>query len=140
MGRIVAITEDDLRAIEAVTGLSVPAPLRSVFQRFRAGEDLELEEDQDLSGLGVELQWMTPEEIIDEATRAYPGILAVQRSLLPVGKCLLGSGDPYFLRLSDGALVRVPHDAARGESLDEKQIEVVALSIDNVLTRRAADP
>ena len=55
------------------------------------------------------------------------------RGLIPIGTCLDGSGDPYFFLVRDGAVVRVPHDAATETSLDEAQIELVADSVDRLL-------
>jgi hypothetical protein len=44
---------------------------------------------RDLSGLGVEMQWMTGDEVLDEATRCEPGISAAGVSPLPVAGRLL---------------------------------------------------
>ncbi len=71
----------------------------------------EVDEEHDKSGLGVELKWMSGEEIGDEAIHAYPGQVVVSSRYFPVGVCLVGSEDPYFLRVRTGELVRVPHDA-----------------------------
>ena len=101
------------------------------------GVQLSIAPEDDLSGLGVELEWMAPDDVLAEATGAYPGIVAVARGLIPVGTCLEGSGDPYFLRVRDGAVVRVPHDAATETTLDETAIELVASSIDDLLDRAA---
>lgn len=60
-----------------------------------------LEESDDESGIGVEMRWFYPEEIIDEARSAYPGIAAASHRYLPVGACLFGTGDPYFVHSDD---------------------------------------
>jgi hypothetical protein len=70
--------------------------------------------------------------IVDEAVEAYPGILALPLGYIPVAKCLEGSGDPYFFRLNDGAIVRIPHQAAVGSELDEEQVEVVSDSVEEL--------
>lgn len=57
---------------------------------------LSIDEDNDKSGLGAELIWFTAEQIIDEALRAYPGIAVTKLGYLPIGGCMIGSGDPYF--------------------------------------------
>ena len=82
-------------------------------------------EERDPSGLGVSMQWLDPEQMLSEAIDVYPGIVAVARGYFPIGMCLAGSGDPYFFRRSDGAVVRVPHDAASETSgeLNENAIE-----------------
>lgn len=97
-----------------------------------SGTTFELDEDDDASGLGVELKWMNAEEMADEAINAYPGKAVQALGYLPVGICLMGSGDPYFLRLQTGGdptLVRVPHDAVVDEQIQESSIEVVSESL-----------
>ena len=89
-------------------------------ERNLAGSAFSLDNESDLSEMGVELRWMTVEQIIDEATNVYPGIAATKRGYLPFGICLEGSGDPYFLKIGEGyddtSVVRIPHDAvAEGE-------------------------
>src|SRR5215470_8208132 len=83
----------------------------------------------DNSGLGVEMKWLKPSQIISEAVEAFPGIAAAKSGYLPVGMCLEGSGDYYFLRTTtsdDPPLVRVPHDAVDAEQrLLEEQVEIV---------------
>jgi hypothetical protein len=93
------------------------------------GVKLSLSDEVDTSGLGVEMQWMDPDQMISEATEVYPGILAVKRGYFPVGMCLVGSGDSYFYRAADGAIVRIPHDACTEKTLDKSSIEVVSKSI-----------
>jgi hypothetical protein len=131
-GRV--LTLDEVRLVEAATGQTVPVSLAALLtSRPLVGLDLRLEEDADESGLGAEFRWMTAEQMIDEATNAYPGIAAVRCGLLPVGICLVGSGDPYFLRLTDGAIVRVPHDAVVDDDIDTDQVERVAASIESLI-------
>lgn len=101
--------------------------------RDLAGTAFSLQEEDDLSGMGVELRWMTAAEMIDEAAHFYPGIVAIKHGFLPFGICLEGSGDPYFLdtRSADDSapVVRVPHDAASEEGLDVSRVEIVARSL-----------
>jgi hypothetical protein len=61
----------------------------------------------------VNMRWMTPQEMISEATEFYPGIAAIKAGYFPVGDCLFGSGDPYFIQVStiDSKLFRIPHDS-----------------------------
>jgi len=113
-------------AVAKVVGDWSEAALTGVF--------FSLSEDQDPSGLGVEMQWMTVDEVLDEAQNATPGIQASRLGLLPVGKCMLGSGDPYFVdtRVASGPIVRVPHNAVNADTdvLDESRIERVSPSLD----------
>src|SRR5215204_5428809 len=79
------------------------------------GTEFYLSEEEDESGLGAEMQWLTPAQMISETLETYPGILAGPVGYLPVGMCLIGSGDPYFLKTEAGddpPVVRIPHEAA----------------------------
>lgn len=102
-------------------------------ERNLAGSTFSLDDENDLSKLGVELKWMTAGQIIDEATNAYPGIAAIRKGYLPFGICLEGTGDPYFLKIGkshdDTSVVRIPHDAAVDGEIDESGVEVVAANL-----------
>ena len=96
------------------------------------GSEVVLDSSSDPSGLGVEFRWMTPEQIISEATEAQPGIAASQHGFAPIGLCLSGSGDPYFINTFESdnpAVVRIPHDAVHHTELDLAAIEVVSPSL-----------
>lgn len=96
------------------------------------GTEFYLGEEDDESGLGVEMQWLTPQQMISEASEAYPGIAATPLGYLPVGSCLTGSGDYYYLKPHTGddpTLVRIPHEAATADG--ELKVE----SIERVSTR-----
>jgi hypothetical protein len=86
-----------------------------------------LPEKSDLSGVGVRMKWLSPEGMVDEALEFYPGIAAIPAGCFPIGECVVGSGNPYFYRTSDGAVVRILH-ASGGDpdTLSESQVEVVA--------------
>lgn len=128
------LSTEDLARVEAETGLKVPSSLAALLtSQPLIGLTFRLTTDADESELGAEFRWMTADQMIDEATAAYPGIVAVTRGLLPVGICLEGSGDPYFVRLEDGALVRVPHDAVRGNDLNMSRVEKVSASIEHLM-------
>lgn len=78
------------------------------------GACFEVPEDADASGLGAELQLLTEAQAREEAEDCYPGISMRADGYVPVGMCLLGSGDPYFIRLPEGQagpLYRIHHDA-----------------------------
>jgi hypothetical protein len=84
-------------------------------------------EEVDRSGLGVEMEWLTPSNQIEEAYKYYPGILILSEGYLPIGSCLLGSGDPYFLKLVDqkNIVFRAPHDAVFEGGYDYDSIELI---------------
>ena len=94
-----------------------------------AGCYFEVDEDEDLSDMGVELLWLTPEGILSEVFDAYPGILVIKQGYLPIGACAIGSGDYYYLKLTDGcndpALVRIPHESAVISPYPEDDIDLV---------------
>lgn len=122
-------------ALESVERrLPVPEEWSNILCRYpAAGADISLSEQHDRSGLGVDMQLMDDAQMLDEAFEAYPGIVAVPMGFVPFGMCNLGSGDPYFIRAADGAVVRIPHDAASETTLDTSQIELVAQSLSELL-------
>ena len=109
-------TEDDVRLLTSRLGSRLmPDWLLSLLKTYPlAGEYFELPSDADGSGLGVALIWLTPSQIVSEATESQPGISVARLGFIPVGACAEGAGDPYFLDLRGGTvdppLVRIPHD------------------------------
>ena len=98
-----------------------------------SGVIFSLNEELDQSELGVDLKWLSPEQTLDEAQNVYPGKSVIGLGYLPIGSCLAGSGDPYFLKLSDysedPALVRIPHDLVSDDGYPENEIELVCNSL-----------
>lgn len=93
--------------------------------------------DQDESKRGVELRFLTADQLLSEALEAYPGVLATQGGLCAFGMCMKGSGDSYFLDTTrPGApVVRIPHDAVVGDALDRSMFEQVSPSFGALLER-----
>jgi len=134
-------TVDRVRLDQLRGRLALPQSLADILTLMPLiGIKLWLSSESDLSGLGAGMQWMSPEQMIDEASHAYPGIVAVPRGYFPVGICLEGSGDPYFYRGADGAIVRIPHGAASEKDLNESAIEVVADSVESLVVRADVEP
>lgn len=129
----------DLSAIAVLKeAFQLPQSYIEVLSRFAVvGTRLSLSPGEDLSGLGAEIQLMDETQIASEARECYPGITALKRGYVPFGICAEGSGDPYFLRIGDAVVVRIPHDATTEEELDESQIEVVALSFEDLVEKGA---
>ena len=73
-----------------------------VAQNSLTGKDVSIPEDADQSKLGAELRILDEDGIRSEAEDVYPGIAVVKDGFLPVGSCLEGSGDPYFINVNDG--------------------------------------
>jgi hypothetical protein len=103
------------------------------------GAYINVAESDDESGFGVEMQWMTVDEVLDEAQNATPGIQASRLGLLPIGKCMMGSAAPYFVDTNAPGypVVRVPHTSvnATTDVLDQTKIEHVAPSLDSFVAK-----
>jgi hypothetical protein len=87
-------------------------------------------EELDQSGLGVELKFLTSAQSIDEAENCWPGIGVAKDGYVPVGSCLYGSGDYYYIRTSDGEsgpLYRIYHDAVDAHGYDPSDAIAVVL-------------
>ncbi len=60
----------------------------------------------------------------DEAENAYPGLIVIKDGYVPIGSCLLGSGDPYFINKNDGEngpIYRIYHDSVFDDGYDKNQ-------------------
>jgi len=127
------ITNEELNELAMVFNTLIPEWFLNVLLDFPlAGCYFELSENLDESELGVSMKWMTPSQIISEATEAYPGIVALPLGYLPVGICMVGSGDYYFIQFKNInlPLVRIPHEAVDGNmQLIEKRVEVVSTTL-----------
>jgi hypothetical protein len=101
------------------------------------GKDIDINETSDLSGMGIELQIMLDEQCIDEATKAWPGIGVFKDGYFPVGMCLCGSGDYYYINTNDGAsgpLYRIYHDAVSETGYEKSAIEKVLNNYEQLLS------
>jgi len=120
----------------------VPDWLPAVFLKYPLiGTHFSLSQEGDLSGLGVELRWMTPAHVVEEATEFEPGMSIPTEAFIPIGSCAEGSGDPYFLDLRNGsddpAVVRIPHDHAGQGDYPLDKVERVSDSLSDFLRRSA---
>ncbi|MEH6447822.1 MAG: hypothetical protein V7765_04090 [Oleispira sp.] len=107
---------------------------------FLAGVCFSLDEEDDESGLGADIKWFTINQMLEEALEVYPGKSVLTLGYLPIGACLTGSGDPYFIKVSgtndDPPLVRIPHDlASADEEYPESEIEVVCVSLSHFFNK-----
>lgn len=136
---------DDERAALHAAGLRVPARLLGALRDLAlVGAVLHVPEAEDASGMGADLQVLDARQIASEALDHVPGLAALGHGLFPFGMCLNGSGDPYFWRASDGAIVRVPHTAVTmtelGGELRLSGVELVALSLPILVLRSVQLP
>lgn len=95
------------------------------------GAKASIPEEFDKSGLGIELEFLTSEQAIDEAENFWPGIGVAKDGYVPVGSCLCGSGDYYYIKASDGPagpLYRIYHDAVDDTGYDPDEAVAVVLS------------
>ena len=94
---------------------------RFILNNALIGATAEVPEALDQSGLGIELKFLTSEQSEDEATNFWPGLAVAKDGYVPVGSCLCGSGDYYYVRTADGAagpLYRIYHDAVHEDGYD----------------------
>ncbi len=122
---------DELRRIVP----DLPDDLIALLLNFPVvGESFSLAEDHDESQRGAELRILTAAESVDEALNAYPGVIARKLGFLPIGICLEGSGDPYFVKCPEGTMTRIPHDSiGADDSLDLREVELVCHSLRDFL-------
>jgi hypothetical protein len=136
-GRTISQPEaDDLR--KAVPSLLTAELLNWLSTYPLVETDFSLTAADDNSGLGVEMKWLTPGQMISEAIEAFPGIAAAHSGYLPIGMCLEGSGDYYFLKTTAGEdplFVRIPHDAVAEQRLREDQVEIVTSRLSEFLEK-----
>lgn len=123
------LSTEEIKVIEGWIGPLPVVVVALLTEYCLIGINFTLSAENDESGLGAQLRWMEPDQMRSEATEAYPGVVALSVGYLPVGLCLEGSGDPYFIRLDDAALVRIPHDAALEGGLEEDAVETVLSSV-----------
>ena len=94
-------------------------------------KELSIPEQADLSGLGIELKFYSEEDSKKEMQEFYPGIVVSPDGFVAVASCSLGSGDPYFVNIKDGAdgpLYRIYHDEVTPNSYDPSSAVVIVLS------------
>ena len=134
-----AATEEDVRLLTSRLHESlVPGWFVALLRENRlAGVCLSLSENDDKSRLGADVIWLTPTQIVSEATECQPGTSVVPLGYIPVGGCAQGSGDPYFLDMraatDDPPVVRVPHDFAGQGPYPLHRVELVAETLSNFL-------
>jgi hypothetical protein len=130
-----AATDEDIKLLVShLPANFVPDWFARLLAEYKlGGVDFSLSKNDDCSGFGAGMIWLTAEQMVSEAIEVEPGISVVTSGFVPVGACALGSGDPYFLDLREGSddppVVRVPHDFAGGATYPLDRIELVARSL-----------
>lgn len=123
------ITPDEATELQ---GVGMPGWLTQILEVHPlVGTEWYLAEHVDESGFGVEMQLMSAAEVLNECRNAMPGQVACRFGFIPFGKCLVGSGDPYFLVIhpasQSASLVRVPHEISEDEM--EAGVELVSRAL-----------
>ena len=94
------------------------------------GKEVEVPENDDLTGLGIEILILDEAAAQQEVEELYPGIAVAKDGFIPVGGCAFGSGDPYFINEradQAGPLYRIYHDLVGEEGYDRDQAVVTVL-------------
>jgi hypothetical protein len=136
-----AATEEDVRLLRSRLNTSlVPDWFVALLRENRlAGVSFSLAEYDDESKFGAELLWLTPTQIVSEATECQPGTSVVPLGYIPVAGCAEGSGDPYFLDMraaaNDPPLVRIPDDFAGKGPYPLDRIELVTETLSKFLSK-----
>jgi len=97
---------------------------RFVEQHALAGKEIEISADADLSRVGASLKLCDEAAAKSEANDFYPGLIAKADGYVPIGECLIGSGDPYFISVHDeqpGPVYRIYHDSVLDAGYDREQ-------------------
>src|SRR5262245_56616592 len=109
-------TGEDIRILTARLGAHlVPDWLARLLTGYKlAGAHFSLSANDDRSGLGADVIWLTPAQMVSESCECQPGLSMRALAFLSIGACAVGSGDFYYLDLRNGSddpsVVRVPHD------------------------------
>jgi hypothetical protein len=97
---------------------------RFIEQHNLTGREVEIPERNDLSGVGASIELFNETDALEESADLYPGLVVVRDGFVPIGGCMIGSGDPYFINVNDrqpGPVYRIYHDAVLDESYDRNQ-------------------
>jgi hypothetical protein len=109
-------TLDEASAIREFFGELVPEWYLEVLMAHPlAGTSFMITSDVAGGPLDFRIEWLDAKKMIAEARDLYPGISAMRDRYVPVGGCLTGSGDPYFVRFTEGddpQVMQMFHDMA----------------------------
>ena len=95
-----------------------------------AGKAVEISNGDDLSSVGASIELYNEADAASEANEFYPGLVVKADGYVPIGGCVVGTGDPYFIRIQDqqpGPVYRIYHDSVHDENYDRGQAIVRVL-------------
>jgi hypothetical protein len=101
-----------------------PGYNRFIEQHNLIGLEVEIPEQNDLSGVGALIELLDEVNAIKESTGFYPGLVVKADGYVPIGGCAIGCGDPYFINLHDpqpGPIYRIYHDSVLDEKYNREQ-------------------
>lgn len=102
------------------------------------GATAEIPEGDDLSGMGATIGLYDEAAATVEAEEFYPGLVVKEDGFVPIGECLIGSGDPYFINIGDdppGPVYQIYHDSVMDHLYDRNEaIARVLASYDELLS------
>lgn len=127
IGRVISYDEKEM-LVKKFDREALPVEIIDLLLKYKiVDQTFSISEIDDSSELGVEMRWLSPTEMIEEAFECYPGIIVANENFVPIGTCLVGSGDPYFLVNKEKKLLlyRVPHDSIIDDSYDYDSIEFI---------------
>jgi hypothetical protein len=87
------------------------------------GASASIDEGDDLSGAGADMQFLDEAQATEELTQCWPGIGVAPDGYVPVAWCSSGSGDYYYINRNDGpggALYRIYHDEVGPDGYDRE--------------------
>jgi hypothetical protein len=101
-----------------------PEYKRFIDQHNLNGREIEIPNQNDLSGVGALIELFDEVNSIEESAGAYPGLVVKADGYVPIGGCAIGCGDPYFINLNDprpGPVYRIYYDLVLDEKYDREQ-------------------
>jgi hypothetical protein len=142
-----AISKNEMNSL--VENLKIPniADVISILSEYQlAGcsfSNIDDNDEKDISDneskIEIDFQWMDTSQILSEALDCYPGKIALNLGYIPIGMCVIGSGDYYYLKIDDNTredppLVRIFHDEIDDNmKLTKNAIKVVSPKLSTFL-------
>ena len=101
-----------------------PTAYREFVERHAlVGREIEIAVAEDLSGVGASIGLFSEVDATGEANDFYPGLVVKEDGYVPIGGCLTGCGDPYFINVRDvqpGPVYRIYHDSVFDRDYDRE--------------------
>ncbi|MCI0638955.1 MAG: hypothetical protein L0Y72_22915 [Gemmataceae bacterium] len=102
-----------------------------VARRGLVGKCIAIPAADDVSGVGASIELLDEDSAAEEANEFYPGLVVKADGFVPIGSCLIGTGDPYFINVRDdppGPVYRIYHDSVIDDKYDRQQAVACVLT------------